>query len=161
MPLYKEFDGARVIVDDRYPPVLITIWSGRATVPAARWSMEQTNALSKAFIDRYGAVVSISDATAAQRPAPDVRKFWADNMSAMPEIARGTLGTFIVTTNPMMRGVLTAIGWLNEQARAMTHTATMGEALAKSLAALEQFGIAQPTGLQVDEYAPPANAEPS
>ena len=152
----RSFPECTLTFDDRYSPLLISIWSGRADLEAAKWHGELNREASKVLVARGLPIVSISDALASERPGPDVRKFWADSIAQESrEITEATIATFVAFGSPLMRGVLTAIGWLNAEARKIKTTATMAEAIELALAKLAEAGVARPEGLTGESYRPP------
>ena len=156
MPVSLRLAEMEVIFDDRYFPLLISTWTGRADLEAAKWHQEHHRAAIDRAVSEGLRVVSISMATRTQRPTPEVRKYWADSMSKTPAAHRAaTLATFVVMTSAMMRGVMTAIGWLNEEARSIKTYPTLSSAIREGLALLEAEGLECPAGLDPDAYALP------
>jgi hypothetical protein len=149
-----------VIHDDRYAPIVITIWSGRANIEAARWHTELQEQDMQKAVAKGQKLISISDATKAERPGPEVRKFWADSLaSTTPEQEAGTLSTYVVISSAVMRGVMTAIGWLSERARSIKSEPTLADAIRAALEDLDAAGIPRPAGLDPDGYTPPAESD--
>lgn len=157
----RRFESCTVIHDDRYSPVLISIWDGQATLDAARWHDGVTNEATLRIIDGGGKLVSISDATKSIRPTPELRRYWAENLqNADPRIRENTLATYVVINSPMMRGAITAIGWLSAEARRITCVATLHDAITGALEQLDAAGLARPAGLDPESYmAPVLDAE--
>jgi hypothetical protein len=145
MPQVREFAESKVTFDDRYSPIIIMIWEGRSCIEAAQWGMSLQQEMTEKLVAAGQRFVSISDARKARRPEPSVRKYWADVLSKnTPESKAATLATYAVFDSALMRGVMTAIGWLSEEARSITTVATLGEAIEQGLAELDAAGIARP-----------------
>lgn len=149
-----------MIFDDRYSPVLISIWEGQATLKAAMWNTELNTRASEKVIAEGRQFVSISDATKSIRPTAEMRKYWADSMSNITdEMRNGTLISYVVIASAMMRGAMTAIGWLNPEARRIRSVATLREAIAASIESLKAAGQPVPEGLSPDSYVPPFSGD--
>lgn len=158
----RSFPECTLTFDDRYPPILISIWSGRADLEAAKWHGDLNRSASEALLARGLPIVSISEALASERPGPDVRKYWADSIAQeSSEIIEGTIGTIVVFGSALMRGVLTAVGWLNPEARKIKTVATMAEAIDLALAKLDEAGVRRPAGLSGESYRPPEVSIPA
>ena len=160
MATVRRFPETVVIHDDRFAPIVITIWSGTASVEVARWHNELQREDVRKAVAKGQRLVSISDATKADRPGPEVRKFWADALAeTTPEQEAGTLSTYVVISSAVMRGVMTAIGWLSERARSIKSVPTLADAIRAALEDLDAEGIPRPSGLDPDSYTPPADSD--
>jgi len=157
MPEFRQFSEMRVTFDDRYAPVIITLFKGRADLDTARWTTEvQRQATLDAMANGHK-IVNISDATHAERPPPQVRRYWADTLKkAGPKALDGTLSSYVVIANPLMRGVMTAIGWLAEEVRMVRSVPTLSEAIRRGLEDLDAAGVPRPEGLSPETYVPPS-----
>lgn len=150
-----EFSSGLVLHDARYSPVLISTWIGRSDLDAARWHASIERAAVTAAVRSGTRVVSISDATRAERPAPEVRKFWAEHVDSNPaELSDANLATFVVVASPLMRGVMTAIGWMSERARAIESFPSLAVAVEAALERLDEHGIPRPAELSTEYRAP-------
>ena len=145
-----------MIIDDRYAPVLISIWRGRSELENVKWHWAEHNAIIEEFVRRGQRFVLVSDASEAERPSPTVRKFFADSSDASPkEWADFTLANYVVFTSAVMRGTLTAISWVSERAARIKTAASVQEAIERALADLDAAGIPRPAGLDPANYRPP------
>lgn len=152
----REFGEARVTFDDRFLPVLIVTFEGANTVEASEWfGARYVEVLERAHA-RSEKVVSISDASRAERPGPEVRRFYAEWMATIPQhLQDTTLGSIAVITNPLMRGAMTAIGWINEEVRNVESVASLEDGIRLALEKLDSVQAARPDGLQPAEYRAP------
>ncbi len=157
VPSRHNSGNATVIVDDRYLPVLISVWSGQANMETARWFKAENQTQMEAIVARGQPYVMISDASNAERPQPAVRKYFAELSDDAVEGSEAlSLGNYVVITNAVIRGALTAIGWISERAARMTSVASMQEAIERALADLDAAGVPRPPGLDPATYRPPA-----
>ena len=134
--------------------------SGKSGLDAAKWHNELQREELDALAAKGQKLISISDATQAERPSPEVRKYWAESLAeTTPERDAATLATYVVINSAVMRGVMTAIGWLSERARAIKSVSSLSDAIRDALADLDAAGIPRPAGLDPDSYTPPAESD--
>lgn len=156
MPKVHSSGNARVVIDDRYMPVIISQWRGQATLELARWHAEHTQAMLDECIRNNQKYVLVSDASLAERPPPAVRKFFAEFAESGGERQQElALASIIVISSAIMRGALTAVGWVSERAARMDTVATMQVGLERALKALDAAGLERPAGLDPKAYALP------
>lgn len=118
MSLWKEFRAGGVVIDDRYLPAIVTTFFGEVSLEAATWHGEQHRALVEAQARRGARIITITDSSHTKPPPAEVRKYWADYTKGLPPpIKEATLAAFVVITNPIIRGVMTALSWLNPELR--------------------------------------------
>jgi hypothetical protein len=156
----RKVSGDSVIyVEDKFFPVIIATWEGTADVgncmAFAAWHERQVDRAS-----REGArLISISDSAHAQRPPPTVRKFFAEWMARLEsEPDDPTLAIIVVVTNALMRGALTAIGWVRPEVSEMVVVPDIGSAISNALALLASANYPAPAGLDPATYRSPAQA---
>lgn len=132
-------DGQSLLVlDDDRSPVLIATWFGPATLKNVErfyaWVVERQERAKAA-----GAKLAlINDALDAERPGPDVRQ----GLAKLPVDAEVMLAAPVVLTSSLVRGALTAVGWLlGDKMRGVTTWATMDEALQAARQAFVERGL--------------------
>lgn len=76
--------------------------------------------------------------------------------AASQEIREGALGNYVVLSSALVRGALTAIGWINQEARRIETFATLREAIGQAVETLEANGQPVPKGLNPETYEPPS-----
>lgn len=162
MVKHRDFSSqCQIVIDDRYLPLLISTFVGRANVEAAKWHIETQNRIILDEARRGRRVVSISDSTRSDRPDAEARKYWAESMSQTPEsVQAATLGNIVVVDSVLIRGALTAIGWLNPKARELETVRTLSQGIERAFAILIKAGVARPT-LDPHSYTPPADFQKS
>ena len=110
----KRFDGGGVLIDDRYSPILITFFFGEVSLDCAMWHANHHERLVQALAKKGLRAVTITDATYTPPPAAEVRKFWGDwTKKLTPEVKAATLMAATVLKSAVLRGILTALSWLN------------------------------------------------
>lgn len=156
-----EFAKARIIFDARYSPLLITTFYGNCDLQAATWHSETQNQIILEAAKKGKRVISVADATHSDRPNPDARKYWADNMSTgSPVIQAATLATFVVVSSTVVRGALTAIGWLNPEIKKIETFATLPLAISAARSRFVRERLPMPN-LEPDGYQLPQGESPT
>ncbi len=109
-------------------------------------TLEAFFASYEAVIARGQRFITISDATAvSSRPSPVVRKRIADWTSKIePKMVALSVGDARVVQNALIRGAMTAIGWLHQHPIEQKWFTTLDEAVAWSLEKLDHAGVAVP-----------------
>jgi hypothetical protein len=156
-------DGSIVFLEDRFFPLVIATWVGPASESTAQaffeWHHKQ-HARGAAEGRRF---YSISDATLSGRPSPEVRRLFAEDVKMRSEEAEKAGKTpeelelsSVVITNRLLRGALTAIGWVAPSMKNLHSAATVQESLTHMLERMAEDGVARPEGLELDGYESPA-----
>lgn len=126
-----------VDIDTRWFPLVIQRWHGKAsdaeldTFCAAIDDAARRAQREKTAYACVGVAVSRADVDAAQRRR--VAR-WVRNMA--PELRECSAGTFLVLTNPMHRGMMSALRWLIPEMKDVFVADSMEAALSGALAAL-------------------------
>lgn len=132
-------DGdSTVFLDDDHLPILIVTWVGAATVANIKrfyaWGSERA---ATASADGK-LLVMINDALDAGRPGPEARNAFAKHQMASDVV----IASPVVITNPLVRGAMTAVGWLlGDRMKGVISCATLQEAFDASFKALAQHGV--------------------
>lgn len=156
----KEGPRGVVILDDRYAPLVISSFSGEIDLPLAHWFEATLREVVHREFNAGRKIVHIHDTSRITTTKPEMRKFWAE----FAERNHGTLdlktlGNPVVVTSALMRGVLTAIGWLNPRASVLEIFPSLDAALRESLRRLE--GVGTPVVLPLGGYSLPPEVAPS
>lgn len=118
MSVWKDFGAGAVVIDDRYLPILVTTFFGEISLEAATWHGSTHQALVAAQARRNARIITITDSSHTKAPPAEVRKYWAElTKNFPPAIKEATLAAFVVIENPVIRGVMTALSWLNPELR--------------------------------------------
>lgn len=133
----RDGDSVLVLDDDRLP-ILIASWTGTATLKNVNrfydW-VEERVARAKAT---GGKLALINDALEAERPGAEVRQAFASRQID----AEVVISSPVVITSALVRGAMTAVGWLlGDRMKGVTSFATMGEALQSARRAFEDRGL--------------------
>jgi hypothetical protein len=122
----------------RHPLVVVT-FDGLAT--DAEFD-DYLTAMTRQILDRRQRSVTILDARTSGRAPATQRKKQADWLKQHEQMLRQySLGTAFVITSPLVRGVLTAILWLQQMPTAHTVAATFEEAERWAVGRLQSAGI--------------------
>jgi len=145
MPEIQRAHRGAVVIDDRYSPIIITTFLGETNLELGHWFAEAHKKiiLSHAALGRR--VVTINDATWAQKPSPEMRRFWAGMAEQSSESMKGaTLATFLVVNSPILRGAITAIGWLTPALRDLESYSSVDDAIREGVARLQRADLPTP-----------------
>jgi hypothetical protein len=143
MPEFRVGSVGSVVVDDRFAPLLISTFVGEVDLPLGQWFEDTIHKLILREAARGRRVINIHDASRSTRTSPDMRRFWADIEKRTPPIVEAAvLANMIVITSAVMRGVITAVGWLNPKVAALKTYPNLDAALAEGLRLLAQAGTA-------------------
>ena len=114
---------------------------------------EYLDEMTRMILERKEKTVTILDARASGRAPATPRKKQADWLKQHErELRRYSLGTAFVIDSPLVRGVLTAIFWVQPMATAYAIVGTLEEAERWAMARLQEAGLTAP---------PPARASGS
>src|SRR5688572_13463230 len=149
MSAWKQFGAGAVVIDDRYLPIIVTTFFGDVTLEAATWHGETHQALVEAQSRRGVRIVTVTDSSHTKPPAAEVRKYWADlTKNFPPAVKDATLAAFVVIKSPVIRGVMTALSWLNPELRTVELYDSVEAALQTAAARLKSAGQALPPAVQ-------------
>jgi hypothetical protein len=128
-------------IDTSRHPIVVVRFSGYISEP----EFDVYLASMTQLISRSERTLTILDARRAIRNPPSQRKKQADWLKANEQRLRQySLGTAFVITSPFVRGVLTAILWLQPLPNDHTVVSTMAEAEDWAAAKLRAAGMAFP-----------------
>lgn len=146
-------------LEDRHYPILVGTWVGQATVAQCREFTRWHDAQVRRALASGDRLISISDSLESVRPDANVRRCFADWIAGQPQAYRdASVLTLAVLDSALIRGALTAIAWIREEARQIVPVASMEHALEVALRTLDEHGIARPEGLQPGTYVRPSLA---
>lgn len=133
-----------VVFDVRTLPIVFATWTGvpdPALVDAYFAAQTQQSLLLRA---RGGKMVMISDCRAMGRASPSTRHQIAEQANAQRELYGQTIvGSCSVFSSALVRGVVTALGWLDPTMRVPTF-GTLDAALAWASDTLAGAGLVAP-----------------
>jgi hypothetical protein len=146
--------GNAVVVDDSLYPFAIATWFGQPDEELINFYFDwQEQRLIRAR-DEGIQVATIIDATDGDRPPSTVRHVLAERSKViLGEFDPYIVYSWVVLTNALVRGVITAIKWMTPMRTIAA--ASMKEALVEGARALEKAGIEPPVGFDPDAYERP------
>ncbi len=135
----------------RYPLVFAT-WAGdsdKAEVLAFNRWLEELMARALRQGDQ---IIVINDSTHSGRMPSDARKSMTDAMNHRAAELNDTLiVTYAVVTSTVVRGVLTAIGWMAKDMKKVKICSSLAEAVERSEAAFVRAGVELPAPQRAQE----------
>jgi hypothetical protein len=121
--------------------LLVSTFIGDVQLDQGLWYEEVTRRAISHEVKHGRKVANVHDASRSTGSSPEMRKFWADlgkrNAATMET---RTLVNFIVVSSPVVRGVLTAVGWLNPQVARLRTFSTLQLAVGEAIVLLERAG---------------------
>lgn len=136
----KDTNGA-VIVDDRYSPLLVCAHIREVQVAQAAWCESMVLGIAEREYAAGKRVLVIHDATQAKMASAELRKFWADSgIRNRAHVATLFLDNTIVMPTPLLRGIMTAVRWLNPQAANFRVFGTLDAAITDAVRLLAASG---------------------
>ena len=145
--------GCIVLVDQRFEPVIIVSFCGAVSEKLLRefiaWYRGYLMSLQAG-----GKFVMINDPSRVTVHLPGNRKVGAEELKKLsPLMELHQLDNILVIDNALLRGALTAVGWLLGSKKVGTLVKDMPEAITTALRALTSRGLAVPAGLDVNYQA--------
>lgn len=157
MPRFKEGATGAIVIDDRYAPLVISTFIGVVEIAEGQWFEQESARLIQREHARGRRIINIHDTTHIKRTPPEMRKFWAEMSSRNEAIWElGVIETPLVISNALMRGVMTAVGWLNPKVAKLPTYPNIDQAVRGSALKLEAAGMN--VSLPFKSYALPAES---
>jgi hypothetical protein len=155
----RQRDNMLVGFDDNHLPLMISTFRGPLDLEAARWHDEvSSKAIAQSLADGRR-VLHVVDARDVDVPSAQLRKFWAERISQSVSTIEAMLGVFVVIDKPILRGVLTAINWICNEARRVEYFPTLNDAV--NLANVRFAAAGYPTiSLNANGYDVPTEQAP-
>jgi hypothetical protein len=149
-------DGDVIAMDDTYFPVLVATWMGAPTEKSVRAYFQWLGEMLARARREGTPLVNVTDAGPAKTPGPDVRRLISELTKAWEATGADAkaVTAYVVVDNALIRGVLTALGWLHGDLH-VTHVSTCAEALDGALLALARARKPAPVGLSPEKWRRP------
>lgn len=145
-----------IVIDERARPVIITTWFGEATTGIIDQYFDWFGmrlARARAVGER---LVLVNDTFAIERPTPVVRRRLAERTKEqLGELMRPVIGSVVVIESALVRGAVTALGWILPSLADTHFFSTFDEAIAHGLVMLDQAGVPRPSGSWSNYRRPP------
>ncbi len=131
-----------ITIDERRRPIVLVTFVGAPTDAEFDRYLED---MTEQILARRQQTVTILEATRSDSTSAAQRKKQADWLAKhRDDLRRYSLGTAFVIKSAMVRGVLTAIFWLQPMDRPHTIVATLEEAEGWAAVKLREAGLAGP-----------------
>jgi hypothetical protein len=149
--------ASALALDDRTFPVVFATWIGAPDTTLIRAFFAWNDAVLARVAQEHTVFVLISDGTAAARPdaagrllIADLTREMAKSHSAVEPLRAASL---VVLDNPLVRGAMTAIGWLMGGMH-NDYAASCAAAITFARERFEARGANWPAGLTPESYVP-------
>jgi hypothetical protein len=148
-------DGeASLIVDDSHGALYIATWFGAPNDRVVTRYFDWFDRTVGRHLRDKAPFVLITDALDTARPTPSARKLIAERTDAMPAFGELNVGNYLVLSNPLVRGAITAMQWISRKPWTSVMVGTLQEALARGLGDLARAGARRPS-LDAERYQRP------
>lgn len=139
--VHRDGDSA-LVLDDRHPRILVVTWFGEPTTGLVdtffAWHQDHLNAAAT----QSSTLAVITDTLDAKLPGAVTRRSIARSTAAQQAlIERLVVGSIVVVGNAIIRGGLTALGWINPKTSYQA-VETCGEAITLATKKLTASGSA-------------------
>ena len=158
MPVSGKSTGpSRIVIDDRFFPLVITRWTGLATIEAVREHFTELDGLLQRALDEKTKMVQVTDLLSTEAPPALTRKAISELSDKQVERFSSVLlrPSYVAMDNILLRGTLIAINWVSRNAINIEPYATMTLALKAGLERMDREGLPRPPGLDIDRYSIP------
>lgn len=140
----SESDSSATL-DARALPLLIATWRGSASVDLVDQYFDAQLEVMQELDSRGERCVLLTMADQAGRPSALARQRIVDRTQSVREmIERVIVGNAIVITNPLIRGAMTAIGWLDPSLRGVPYHPSREAGFEWAKAELTRQGLPAP-----------------
>jgi hypothetical protein len=148
-------DGeASLVVDDSRGALYVATWFGAPSDRLVSSYFDWFEGAVGKHLRSKSPFVLITDALDSARPTPGARKLIAERTDALPSFGDVNVGNYVVLSNPLIRGALTAMQWISSKPWTSVMVGSMKEALGRALGDLERAGAQRPA-LDPDRYQRP------
>ena len=143
----EHVDGnSKLLLVEELAPINVAIWIGPATLPlVAAFQAWNDDRVKEAVAARHPAFL-INDASAAALPSAAVRRAFAEQK------LEGDVRSYVVITNKVMRGAMTAVAWLMGQDLDVVTCRSLAEALALASEDARSLGLTPPSSATIASY---------
>jgi hypothetical protein len=140
-------DGnSQLLLVEELAPIFIATWIGPATLPLVAVFQEWTEARVDEAVAAGHPAFLISDASAAGLPSAAVRRAFAEQK------LDAATRSYVVITNKVMRGAMTAVAWLMGEELDVVTCRTLADALAQASEATRSCGLTPPSSAAIEAY---------
>ena len=150
--------GSSVALDDRTYPVVIATWIGVADAVTLRAFFDWNNEIVARATRERRVFSMITDATRAGRPDAAARSLIAELTEQMQRDHKDAdayrVAGPVVVDNPLVRGALTAVGWIMRSGLETQYSESCAAAIAYVQKRFADRGASWPEGLTPTGYVP-------
>lgn len=148
---------SRILVDDRFFPLVITKWEGMATTEMVIEHFAELDRLFQRAIDTGTKVVQVSDSLSTETPPALTRKAVSELSDRQVERFASVFlkPSYVAMDSVLLRGALIAINWVSRNAINIEPYPTMAAALNAGLERMDREGLPRPAGFDIDTYVMP------
>jgi hypothetical protein len=125
----RQRENMLVGFDDNHLPLMISTFRGPLDLDVARWHDDVSSRAIAQSLAQGRRVLHVVDARDVDVPSAQLRKFWAERITQSASTIEAMLGVFVVIDKPILRGVLTAINWICNEARRVEYFPTLRDAV--------------------------------
>lgn len=133
-------------VDLRFAPLYLSRWRGRLSAEVITALFEFTTVVAKQAIAETGRVAYVNHVDTLERPDAEVRRLIGDLSVEFKQAGYAimSVGSWQIIGNPLLRGVLRALGWVTNDTVDGRVASSWEEGIAQATAALAAAGQRAP-----------------
>jgi hypothetical protein len=130
-----------IIIDERFGPLYVAFWIGvPSELPVRAYFEWNSRRIGEARASGRPIAI-VCDASAGDRPPPNMRKLMAELSDAVPR-AEELVSVYVSLPNPFVRGALTAMQWLSRKPWPMQFVPSLTEGFERAQKTLAGKGVA-------------------
>jgi hypothetical protein len=147
---------AAIVVDDSAGGIVFATWFGEATISLVDQYYEWNEAVLERARRERTKFVLVTDTFGAARPSPAARKRIAERFARMPrDVGEITIASYIIIENALLRGVVTALAWMDPRLEGSVTVASVPLAIEGAIKSLTAAGVTPPANLTPESYKRP------
>ena len=146
-------ERCHVVLDVQHFPLLFTKFVGDVTVEMFAEYFDWVVQINQRAQAEGTKIVTVTDGTQGSRPSADARAYIAAKQDEIVD-AYGhlSLASYVALDSALVRGALTAIGWVAKRGLAVTPVRSIAEGVERALADFDAAGVPRPTSLPSTDY---------
>lgn len=139
--------GGEVVIDVDYAPLYLTYWRGNLSMELIARLFEFSNEVGQTALESMTRLAYVNHVDDVQRPDAQVRRLVTELSVEHERSGRKapTVGSWQIISNPMIRGVLTALRWVSSDLVDGRTASSWDDGITRAVAALTDAGQQVPT----------------
>lgn len=154
-PTILQDEASAIVIDEQSWPIWRSTWFGAATERLVSEYFARMDLVLRRARSQHERVVMVTDTYLTEAASARVRQRIGELSRSQTHMAQDlVVASFTIIENPVIRGVVTALSWIDPQMMRTTNVGSFDAAIVASLAALRAARIPAP------EVLPTRHADP-